>query len=64
MKKKYIACLFFIMFLIYSFVIVLIEAITRKKVSEKVELTISYIGLGLLLALTFFVTVKDIIRIV
>ena len=45
-------------------VIVLIEAITRKKVSEKVELTISYIGLGLLLALTFFVTVKDIIRIV
>lgn len=45
-------------------VIVLIEAITRKKVSEKVELTISYIGLGLLIALTFFVTVKDIIRIV
>lgn len=45
-------------------VIVLIEAITRKKVSEKVELTISYIGLGLLLALTFFVTVKDIIRII
>ena len=45
-------------------VLVLIEAITRKKVSEKVELTISYIGLGLLLALTFFVTIKDIIRIV
>lgn len=45
-------------------VIVLIEAITRKKVSEKVELIISYIGLGLLLALTLFVTVKDIIRII
>ncbi len=45
-------------------VIVLVEAITRKKVSENVELVISYIGLGLLLALTFFVTVKDIIRII
>ena len=45
-------------------VILLIEAITRKKVSEKVELIISYIGLGLLLALTLFVTVKDIIRII
>lgn len=45
-------------------VLVLIEAITKKKVSEKVELTISYIGLGLLLALTFFVTIKDIIRII
>lgn len=45
-------------------VIVLIEAITRKKVSENVEIAISYIGLGLLLALTLFVTVKDIIRII
>lgn len=45
-------------------VIVLIEAITRKKVSENVELVISYIGLGLLLALTLFVTIKDIIRII
>lgn len=45
-------------------VLVLVEAITKKKVSEKVELTISYIGLGLLLALTFFVTIKDIIRII
>ena len=45
-------------------VIVLIEAITRKKVSEKVELIISYIGLALLLGLTLFVTVKDIIRII
>lgn len=45
-------------------VIVLIEAIRRKKVSEKFEIGISYLGLGLLLALTFFVTVKDIIRII
>ena len=45
-------------------VIVLIEAITRKKVSEKVELIISYIGLALLLGLTLFITVKDIIRII
>lgn len=45
-------------------VLVLIECITRKKVSEKVELTISYIGLGLLLLLTLFVTYKDIVRII
>lgn len=45
-------------------VLVLIEAVTKKKVSENVELIISYIGLGLLLALTLFVTVKDIIRII
>ena len=44
--------------------LVLIECITRKKVSEKVELTISYIGLGCLLLLTVFVTYKDIIRII
>lgn len=44
--------------------LVLIECVTRKKVSEKVELTVSYIGLGLLLALTLFVTYKDIIRII
>ena len=44
--------------------LVLIECVTRKKVSEKVELTVSYIGLGLLLLLTLFVTYKDIIRII
>lgn len=44
--------------------LVLIECITRKKVSEKVELTVSYIGLGLLLLLTVFVTYKDIVRII
>lgn len=44
-------------------VIVLFETITRKKVSEKVEGIISYIGLGLLILLTIFVTYKDIIRI-
>lgn len=45
-------------------VIVLFEAITRKKVSENVEAIISYIGFGLLILLTIFVTYKDIIRII
>ena len=45
-------------------VIVLIETITRKKVSENVEAIISYIGFGLLILLTIFVTYKDIIRII
>lgn len=44
-------------------VIVLFETITRKKVSEKVESIISYIGFGLLILLTIFITIKDIIRI-
>ena len=44
-------------------VIVLFETITRKKVSEKTEAIISYIGMGLLILLTIFVTYKDIIRI-
>ena len=45
-------------------VLVLIEWITKKKVPEKVELILRYIGLGLLLALTVFVTINDIIRVV
>lgn len=45
-------------------VLVLVEAITGKKVSEKVELGLSYVGLGALLLLTVFVTYKDIIRII
>ena len=45
-------------------VLVLIEWITRKKVSVKVEAILSYIGLGLLLLLTIFVTINDIIRII
>ena len=45
-------------------VLVLIEWITKKKVSVKVETILSYIGLGLLLILTIFVTINDIIRIV
>ena len=44
-------------------VLVLIEWITKKKVSPKVEAILSYIGLGLLLLLTIFVTINDIIRI-
>lgn len=45
-------------------VLVLIEWITKKKVSLKVETILSYIGLGLLLALTIYVTINDIIRII
>ncbi len=45
-------------------VLVLIEWITKKKVPEKVEIILSYIGLGLLLALTVFVTINDIIRVI
>lgn len=45
-------------------VLVLIECITRKKISPKVEAIISYIGFGLLIALTIYVTINDIIRIV
>lgn len=45
-------------------VLVLVEWITKKKVSLKVETILSYIGLGLLLALTIYVTINDIIRII
>lgn len=44
-------------------VIVLGEAITRKKLPEKAEAVISYIGFGLLIALTLVVTYHDLIRI-
>lgn len=44
-------------------VIVLFETVSRKKVSPKVETIISYIGFGLLILLTLFVTYKDIVRI-
>lgn len=45
-------------------IIVLVETITKKKISEKVETIISYIGFVLLILLTIFVTYKDIIRII
>lgn len=45
-------------------VLVLIEWITKKKVSLKVETVLSYIGLTLLIGLTIFVTINDIIRLV
>ncbi len=43
--------------------ILLIELIRRKKMEEKTELTITSIGLVVLLTLAVFVTAKDIIRI-
>lgn len=45
-------------------VLVIIEEITRKKVPENVELTISYICFGALMLLTVIVTFKDIIRLI
>lgn len=45
-------------------VLVLIEMITKKRVSYKAEAIISYIGFGLLIALTIYVTINDIIRII
>lgn len=45
-------------------VLVAIEWISRKKVSQKVELVLSGIGFVLLIALTIYVTIKDIIRII
>ena len=45
-------------------VIAVIESIVRKKLSEKAEAIISYIGFGLLITLTIFVTYRDIIRII
>lgn len=45
-------------------VLVIIEWITKRKVSPKVEAILSYIGLGLLILLTIYVTINDIIRIV
>lgn len=44
--------------------LVLVECIIGRKVSEKFELAVSYVGLGLLLLLTVFVTYKDIVRII
>lgn len=45
-------------------ILVFLEAITRKKISYKLEATLSYIGFGLLIILTVYVTINDIIRIV
>lgn len=44
--------------------LVLIETVTRKKVPVNVEAIISYIGFGLLILLTLFVTYNDIVRII
>lgn len=45
-------------------VLVAIEGVTRKRVPEKVELVLSGLCFGLLILLTIFVTIKDIIRII
>lgn len=45
-------------------VIVICETIVRKKLPEKAEMIISYIGFGALILLTIVVTYRDIIRII
>ena len=45
-------------------VIVLCEKILKRKLPEKAELIISYIGLGILVLLAIFVTYNDITRII
>lgn len=44
--------------------IVCLETISRKKVSEKVNNIISYIGFSLLIILTIYITIKDVLRII
>ena len=44
--------------------LLLIEKITRKKSSEKLELIINYVGFGLMILLMLFVTFNDITRLV
>ena len=45
-------------------VISIVETIIRRKVSEKTEAIISYVGFGILIVLTLFVTYNDIVRII
>ena len=45
-------------------VIVLIESIIRRKVPEKLEFALTYLGFGLLILVTIFVVIKDIIRLI
>lgn len=46
----------------YRAVIILIEAITGKKINAKVDAIVNNIGLFLLFALMIFITIKDIIK--
>lgn len=45
-------------------VLVLIEAITRKKTSEKLEAILNYVGFGLMILLMLFVSYNDIIKLI
>lgn len=46
-----------------KFVLLLIEAITRKKISEKIEINLQLIGFSILIMLAIYVTYNDILRI-
>ena len=44
--------------------ILIIEKITRKKSSEKLELTLNYVGFALMILLMLFVTFNDVVRLI
>ena len=44
--------------------LLIIEKITRRKSSEKLELALNYVGFGLMILLMIFVTFNDILRLV
>lgn len=46
-----------------KFLLLVIEAIRRKKLSEKTEINIQLIGFAFLIALSFYITYNDILRI-
>lgn len=46
-----------------KFLLLVIEAIRRKKLSEKIEININLIGFTFLIALSFYITYHDILRI-
>ena len=46
----------------YRALIIIIEAITGKKVNAKVDAIVNNIGLFLLFALMIFITIKDILK--
>lgn len=45
-----------------KFLLILIEAITKKKISEQLEINIQLIGFALLILLALYITYNDIIR--
>lgn len=47
-----------------KFVLLIVEAIRRKKLSEKIEINIQLLGFSILIVLAIYVTYNDILRII